>query len=147
MFINDIWKLNNGAGEAMTRFEEIICSSEIARAFMSVCDAGRTGFVGLLYDWQTLIAGGLAVAAAGVTTAFLICQTRLLSQQNRTQNLAIRNERSKILRESDQKTKMALIPVSHALVEIGDYLSACFKAWEKRNQLSVLKPHQKPLTL
>jgi len=50
----------------MTRFVEIICSNE-TRAFMSFCDTGRTGFVGWLYDWQTLTAGGFAIFAAGVT--------------------------------------------------------------------------------
>ncbi|WP_273728802.1 hypothetical protein [Brucella gallinifaecis] len=122
----------------MTRFEEIICSSETARAFMSVCDLGRTGFVGWLYDWQTLIAGGLAIGAAAVTTCFLICQTKLLAQQNRNQRKAITNERRKEIREAERQRKLALIPVSHALSEIDDYLKASFEAWENN------KPKERP---
>lgn len=110
----------------MTRFEEIICSSETARVFMSVCDVGKTGFTAWLYDWQTLIAGGLALCAALITTFFLFNQIDI-------QKSALKAQVEKDNRELDQQRKAALIQVPHALAEIGLYITDCYAGWQKQD--------------
>lgn len=111
----------------MTRFEEIICSSETARAIMSVCDLGKTGFVAWLYDWQTLIAGSIA----SISIIFLIRQTQM-------QKEALLKQFEKDNLEAKQQKKAALIRVPHALSDIDDYLKDCYKVWED------MKPEERP---
>jgi len=107
----------------MTRLEEVVCSSDVAKAVVSACDVGRDWFPAFLYDWQTLISGGAAVLAAIATVIYVRRQIGLQQKQ-------IELQRDQYQQESRQKVKAALIRVPHALVEIQKYLEGCFQAWE-----------------
>ncbi|WP_094507559.1 hypothetical protein [Brucella thiophenivorans] len=110
----------------MTRFEEIICSSETARAFMSVCVNAKSPLVSFINDWQPLI-GAYSTLIAGVIGGALIF-------------VQIYDLRKKKRAEKRQKKRAALIRVLHAVAEIGDYLNECFEAWEKKSPESRPKP-------
>lgn len=114
-----------------TAFEEIVCSFQLTQFFMSSCISGRNWFWQFFYDWQTLIAGVLALFAALIGGALLWKQNKGQNELIEIQRIdsTIRNQKDKL--EASQKIKAALIPVPHALTEIGLYLMDCFKAWEK----------------
>jgi hypothetical protein len=40
-----------------------------------------TGFLKLLYNWQTIIAGALALAAGLIAAGLVVCQVRLIKRQ------------------------------------------------------------------
>lgn len=102
----------------MTRFEEIICSSETARAFMSVCVNAKSPLVSFINDWQPLI-GAYSTLMAGVIGGALIFVQ---------------------IYDLRKKKRAALIRVLGAVAEIGDYLNECFEAWEKKSPESRPKP-------
>lgn len=110
----------------MTGFEELVCSSDIAKAVLSVCDLGRGPVAAFFYDWQTLISGGLAILAALATVIYLRRQIALQQEQ-------VDLQRDQYRQENRQKVKTALIRVPHALVEIHSYLVGCFGAWKAEN--------------
>lgn len=98
-----------------TKFEELVCSSETARAVLSACLDDRGTIAGFVYDWQTLIAGGLAVGAAAITGYLLWVQ--------------IRDQRNEVKRQQKAVNLAARIRLPHALAELNAYWSACFDAW------------------
>lgn len=102
----------------MTRFEEIICSSETARAFMSVCVNAKSPLVSFINDWQPLIGAYLTLIAGFIGGALIFVQ----------------------IYDLRKKKRAALIRVLHAVAEIGDYLQECFEAWEKKSPESRPKP-------
>lgn len=110
----------------MIRIEELVCSSDMAKAVLSACDLGRGPVAAFLYDWQTLISGGLAILAALATVIYLRRQIALQQEQ-------VDLQRDQYQQESRQKVKTALIGVPHALVEIHSYLGGCFDAWKAEN--------------
>ncbi len=63
----------------MTKFEELVCSSNTARYFLSKCldaEPKYDSWLLVLYDWETLITGLLAVVAAVVGVGLLVVQIR-----------------------------------------------------------------------
>lgn len=107
-----------------TRFENLICSSETARYFLSICVDERGAVAGFFYDWQTLITGLLAVLAATVSGILLWKQ--------------IQDQRAQSDKAEQQKVRAVLIQVPHALAEINEYLVTCFDAWKRK------KPDDRP---
>lgn len=110
----------------MTRLEELVCSSDMAKAVLLTCDVGHGPVAAFFYDWQTLISGGLAVLAALATVVYLRRQIALQQEQ-------VDLQRNQYRQENRQKVKTALIRVPHALVEIHSYLVGCFDAWKAEN--------------
>jgi hypothetical protein len=110
----------------MTRFEELVCSSDMAKSVLSVCDLGRGPVAAFFYDWQTLISGGLAILAALATVIYL---RRQIAIQQEPVDL----QRAQYQQENRRKVKVALIGVPHALVEIHSYVFGCFDAWKAEN--------------
>lgn len=111
-----------------TAFEEMVCSFQLTQFFMPSCISGRYWFWQFLYDWQTLIAGVLALLAAFIGGALLWKQNKGQSELIEIQRIDSNNRNQKDKLEAEQKVKAALIPVPHALTEIGLYLMDCFKA-------------------
>lgn len=111
----------------MTKFEELVCGSDTARYFLSKCLDAEPKYDGwwlVLYDWQTLITGLLAVVAAAVGGGLLAVQ--------------IRDQRRQFQEERRQQIKATLIQVPHALTEINSYLVGCYDAWKRK------KPDERP---
>ncbi len=115
----------------MTRLQGLVCRNDLAHAVLSTCVVGRGPIAAFLYDWQTLISGGLAVLAAIATVIYLRRQIRIQQVQADLQ-------RDQYEQENRQRVKAALIRVPHALVEIHDYLVGCYEAWK------VKKPDDRP---
>lgn len=115
----------------MTRLQDLVCGSDLVHAVLSTCDVGRGPAAAFLYDWQTLISGGLAVLAA-IGTVIYVRQQIVLQQDQ------IDLQRDQYQQESRQKVKAALIRVPHALVEIHFYLVGCYEAWKAK------KPDERP---
>ncbi|MER8589495.1 hypothetical protein NKH19_30580 [Mesorhizobium sp. M1338] len=105
----------------MTKFEELVCSSNMARYFLSTCHDAEPKYDSwllVLYDWQTLITGLLAVVAAVVGGGLLVVQ--------------IRDQRRQFQEERRQQIKATLIQIPHALTEMNSYLVGCYDAWKRK---------------
>jgi hypothetical protein len=75
-------------------------------------------FLNTAYDWQTLIAGVLAVAAALFTGWLLWIQ--------------IRDQRNEVRRQRRTDNLSARIRLPHALAELNRYWSSCYSAWKDK---------------
>ncbi|MCX2698609.1 hypothetical protein [Ochrobactrum chromiisoli] len=96
-------------------FQELICNNDIARFLLSQCIVERGPVATFFYNWQSLIGGVLALVAGLIGGGLLWIQ--------------INDQRKHAQRRIQQQTKVALIPVPHALVAIQYYLSECYTSW------------------
>lgn len=109
-----------------TKFEDLLCSFDLSKFFLRACVNERSSVGQFLYDWQTLIGGGVALGAAVISGTFLWVQ--------------IQNQKIEIEYKRRQRVKAALIPMPHALTDIQDYIQECFECWKQENLLKLPKP-------
>lgn len=78
-----------------------------------------SGLLGILYDWQTLISGVLAIVAG----AAVWWQVRLQRKQ-------INDERNKHLDQMQRRERSARIRIPHALSKLSQFFEDSYKAFE-----------------
>lgn len=87
------------------------------------------GFWGFVYDWQTLISGGVALLAGVVVYAQLVVQRKQLAE-----------ERRKHLDVLKRQERAARIRIPHALAELMEFVENGFIAWGARSLNTIKLP-------
>lgn len=107
---------------------------------MSVCVEQRHWLLEVAYNWQTLIAGLLAVGAALYASCHVKKQIAIQEAALNKQKKAIKLQQEEIdahkakdLRESDKRRKAAIIGIPEASAEIARYVKKSFKCWVKKD--------------
>lgn len=94
------------------------------------------GMIGVIYDWQTLISGILALIAGGAVYA-----------QLRLQRMQLEDDRKKHSDQMKRQERAARIKIPHALANLTDFIEKAYASWLLGELRKCTLPHTPVQTL
>ncbi len=112
----------------MKSYQDLLCDNQVARFFVAVCAEPKPRYevwlLNVLYDWQTLITGAIAIVGAFLLWKQIKDQRMQYDLRQKRDNLAAR------------------IQLPHALSQLNAYWQASFDAWREKTPEN--RPKQPP---